>query len=152
MQEEDLEKQSEQMFGAVMRWTYRASGVGAVVGAVWAFLADSDGLLAALGNAIGVGLGFAFLIALAGGVLAGIAKLAVTSFGNDKPPFKQGLEFAFVILGVSFFIDGALLDGSFLVFPVITVLTGGDWDSTYYGCPTEWITVEEGSYCSSNSY
>lgn len=147
MEPEELENKSEKIFDGSMRWTYRSSGVGAVLGALWGFLSTSDGLIDRLLSSVTFGVGFAFIILILGSLVAIILKLAVSSFGTDENPFKQGLQFAFVLFLLASFIDGALLGGTFLVDPLIITLAGGDWESTYYGCPTEWVVVDEGSYC-----
>lgn len=144
------EKQIEKFFVAGSKWIFRAVGVAAVLVAVWVFVEDSNDLMGSLGNAIAAGAGVAMVAYVVIYMLGYVLNLAVTIFGNDSHPFVQGMTLALSLLALFFVLDIALMGGTFLVDPAITLMTGGDWEGTYYGCQTQWVVVDDGSFCKDN--
>ena len=64
-----------------------------------------------------------------------------------KQLFSKFIQRLFQVVVLLFVLDGALASGTFLVEPLMAIVYGDGWETTYYGCPTEWIVMDEGSFC-----
>lgn len=147
MEPEEPENKTEGISATAGTWIVRATGAVAGLGAIWGFFAENGSIIDRLFNAVAVGMGLVFVLIFIGLLGSLIFVSVASSFSTDAHPFKQGLQSAFMLFLVILFIDGAFLEQTFVVGPLLTLLANGDWQTTYYGCPTEWVTVDEGSYC-----
>jgi hypothetical protein len=147
MEPEEPENKTEGINATASTWIVRATGTIAGLGAIWGFFGANGSVIDRLLNAVAVGMGLIFILIFIGWLGSSIFMLAASRFSTEEHPFKQGLQFAFVLFLLALFVDGALLGQTFVVRPLLTLLVNGDWETTYYGCPTEWVVIDEGSYC-----
>lgn len=147
MEPEEPENKTEGTNATASTWIVRATGTVAGLGAIWGFFSANGSIIDRLFNAVTVGMGLVFVLIFIGWLALLIFASVAPSFSTDAHPFKQGLQAAFMFFLVTLFIDGALLGQTFVVRPLLTLLVNGDWETTYYGCPTEWVVIDEGSYC-----
>lgn len=147
MEPEEPENKTEGISATAGTWIVRATGAVAGLGAIWGFFGENGSIIDRLFNAVAVGMGLVFVLIFIGWLALRIFVSATSIFSTDAHPFKQGLQFAFMLFLMALFVDGALLGQTFVVRPLLTLLANGDWETTYYGCPTEWVVVDGGSYC-----
>lgn len=121
------------------KWAYRLAGIGFVIGTVWGFVGFNGEIL----NSLLTGAGMAFVVL----ILWGIISVGINIASEQKNPFKQGLGFASGIVIALTVLDLAFLGGIFLIRPFFTLLFGGDWSQSYWGCMEHWKCVEEGCWC-----
>lgn len=50
-------------------------------------------------------------------------------------------------IGVLFLGDVVLAGGHLLFHPAVSIVFGYGLEGTFWGCQTEWVTVDEGSFC-----
>ena len=128
-------------------WGYRAAGAIAAVGAIFGFLIPTSySLLDRLTNA----LAFSFIGAILAGLLFLVISIIHHAFlaaSEQKNPILQGITFItslFFFFGV---LDFVLFRGTFMLIPLINIISfGGDLTGTYWGCE-DYVIVEEGSFC-----
>ena len=70
----------------------------------------------------------------------------IDAASQEKDPVRQGFSFIFFIVVLAIFFDAALLGGTFLFNPLISLIFNGNLNDTFYGCDN-WVRVDEGSYC-----
>lgn len=121
------------------KWAYRLAGIGFVIGTVWGFV-ESDGEIL---ESLLTGAGMAFVVL----ILWGIISVGISIASEQTNPFTQGMGFALGIVVALTLLDLALMGGMFLIWPFFTLLFGGDWSQTYWGCMEHWVCVEEGCWC-----
>ena len=91
-------------------------------------------------------LGGAFIGGIVGAVFCGIVSITKVTADNANSSFLKGVIYVIVPLIVCAIADLVFLGGTFLFFPIFSLITNGSLDGTYYSC-VEWIAADEGSYC-----
>lgn len=125
------------------KWAYRLAGIGFVTGTVWGFIESDGEILGSLFTGAGVALGVLILWF----IISFIISCGISIASEQTNPFKQGLGFAFGIVIALTVLDLAFFGGIFLIQPFFTLLFGGDWSQSYWGCMEHWKCVEEGCWC-----
>lgn len=93
-----------------------------------------------------VSLGFAFLAGVIGAILYGVYAITANAFLKAKNPFIAGATVIVMPLLILTVADAMLLRGTYLFFPIISLVFHGTLDETFYSCQN-WITADQGSYC-----
>lgn len=70
--------------------------------------------------------------------------LAALSETDSGKPFITGLYAVAASFCLACFLDGALLQGTFLFQPTVRLLTSGTLEGTFWECDTEWVFSDEG--------
>jgi len=128
------------------KWAGAGAGVGFALGVLreiyFQFVSQSlivsDLLLTAAGSA--------FIGGIVGALLFVVFSTTVSLAAQSNNSFIKGMVFVLVPLSVCAGIDLVLLRGTYVFFPILSLMSDGTLQGTYYSC-TDWIVVEEGSYC-----
>lgn len=108
----------------------------------WALFMEQgiwSSLIIAIGSVLAVWLLFTILVLP---IAAGL-----DAAEREVNPLKKLTSFLFVVVGILAFLDGALMQGTFLVMPALSLIGFFPYESTYWGCEGEWVTVDEGAWC-----
>lgn len=133
----------------IEKWFQRLIGAASVLGAVYGtYIGISEVKIPVLGfviDAVSGAFGAAILMSLASLPFA-LILFAASSVTDVQNPLYQGAAFFWsLLIGCAAF-DLLLFSGTFVCIPLIMLITTGDISQTYWDC-TDWVIVEEGSYC-----
>lgn len=98
-------------------------------------------------SSLAIGLGSAFAVYVLFTILVLPIAAGLDAAEHEDNPLKKLVSFLFVVVGVLAFLDGALMQGNFLVMPALSLIGLFPYESTYWGCEGEWVVVDEGSWC-----
>jgi hypothetical protein len=122
----------------------RVAGGAAVAGFIYSMVRTQGDFT----NSLAYGLVAAFLGYIAGAIGSVIYENAKDGAGRHQNPLMQGLVFVAIIAGGIGFVDFALLGGTYIVLPAISLLFDQSLEGTYWTCK-DWVTADEGSFCGS---
>lgn len=100
-------------------------------------------------SSLAIGLGSAFAVYLLFTILVLPIAAGLDAAEREDNPLKKLTSFLFVVVSILAFLDGALMQGTFLVMPALSLIGVVSFESTYWGCGGEWVVVDEGSWCES---
>lgn len=98
------------------------------------------------GELILLALGGAFIGGIVGAVFCGIFSITKVTADSANSSFLKGVIYVIIPLIVCALADLVLLSGTFLFFPILSLITDGSLNGTYYSC-VEWVVADVGSYC-----
>ncbi len=112
------------------------------------FLNDGSGFVDSLLDAFFVGVFAAIGIGALGLIYLLFADFSLGILDQEIHPAVQGIKICLGFVSVLGVFDLIFLKGTFIIMPAWMLILGYGLETTYWGCETEWVTVEEGSYCS----
>ena len=144
MADDDYKDSVNEVLGR--EWVGRIYGGAVVVFSVVGFFLAADSFGERLWNIVGLGFLSAILVSVFVVLPMVILEGAKNVSEQEKDPFKQGIKFVFFICLALCVFDLILMEGTFLVSPVISILTTGSTEGTYWNCDN-WVSYDEGSRC-----
>lgn len=99
-----------------------------------------------IGELILAALGGAFVGGIIGAIVLGVVSITKETANSTNSSFLKGVIYVIIPLVVLSLADLVLIRGTYVFFPILSLITDGSLDGTYYSC-TDWIVADEGSYC-----
>lgn len=128
------------------KWAGIGAGIGsaivslrfAYIQAIYQFFDIGELILAAISGA--------FIGSIIGAVLCGVIDIVKVGANSTDSFFLKGVIYVTYPLVLLSLVDAFFIRGTYVFFPILTLITDGSLDGTYYSC-TDWIAADEGSYC-----
>lgn len=142
--ESAMDNDEDKVKNAAMGVAGKLALVVPFVAVPWAIFTGED-----IWTSLAIGLGSAFAVYLLFTILVLPIAAGLDAAEHEDNPLKKLTSFLFVVVGILAFLDGALMQGTFLVMPALSLIGVVSFESTYWGCEGEWVVVDEGSWCES---
>ena len=108
-------------------------------------------------NGLFTAFGLFILLYLVGTLIFIVLKVSLEHASTSKNPFMQVFKFVSLFAICLGLIDMVLLQGTYLVGPLLTFVEQGNFKGTYWNCDGTWRYVDYGegraeAYCDTQSY